>query len=88
MDESLALLDRLRGGGDVVVVGAGWIGLEVAAAARQHGCTVTIVEPTNAPLLAVMGEQIGAWFAGFHAAHEVQLRLGTGVTGFAGDGRP
>jgi 3-phenylpropionate/trans-cinnamate dioxygenase ferredoxin reductase subunit len=84
MDDSLALLERLRGGGDVVVVGAGWIGLEVAAAARQHGCTVTIIEPTSAPLLAVMGEQIGTWFADFHAAHGVELRLGTGVTGFAG----
>ena len=67
MDDSLALLEQLRGGGDVVVVGAGWIGLEVAAAARHHGCTVTIVEPTTAPLLAVMGERIGGWFADFHA---------------------
>lgn len=84
MDDSLALLGRLRGGGDVVVVGAGWIGLEVAAAARQHGCTVTIVEPTTAPLLAVMGERIGGWFADFHTAHGVEFRLGTGVTGFSG----
>ena len=84
MDDSLALLDRLRGGGDVVIVGAGWIGLEVAAAARHHGCTVTIIEPTKAPLLAVMGERIGTWFADFHAAHGVNLLLGTGVKGFAG----
>ena len=84
MDDSLALLERLRGGGDVVVVGAGWIGLEVAAAARQHDCRVTIVEPTAAPLLAVMGERIGGWFADFHTAHGVELRLGTGVTGFTG----
>ncbi len=84
MDDSLALLDRLRGGGDVVIVGAGWIGLEVAAAARHHGCTVTIIEPTKAPLLAVMGERIGTWFADFHAAHGVNLLFGTGVKGFAG----
>ena len=86
MDDSLALLERLRNGGNVVVVGAGWIGLEVAAAARQHGCTVTIIEPTAAPLLAVMGERIGTWFADFHSAHGVELRLGTGVAGFAGTG--
>ena len=84
MDDSLALLDRLRDGGDVVVVGAGWIGLEVAAAARRLGCTVTIVEPAAAPLLAVMGERIGGWFADFHAAHGVRLLLGTGITGFTG----
>ena len=87
MDDSLALLERLRDGGDVVVVGAGWIGLEVAAAARQHGCHVTIIEPAAAPLLGVMGERIGTWFADFHAAHGVELRLGTGVTGFAGTER-
>lgn len=86
MDDSLALLDSLRGGGDVVVVGAGWIGLEVAAAAREHGCTVTIVEPTPAPLLAVMGERIGGWFADLHTAHGVEVRLGAGVTGFSGTG--
>ncbi|HEY3548788.1 MAG TPA: FAD-dependent oxidoreductase [Propionicimonas sp.] len=84
MDDSLALLESLRRGGDVVVVGAGWIGLEVAAAARQHGCTVTIIEPTTAPLLAVMGERIGTWFADFHRAHGVEFRLGTGVSGFTG----
>ena len=84
MDDSLALLERLRNGGDVVVVGAGWIGLEVAAAARQHGCTVTIIEPTAAPLLALMGERIGTWFADFHVAHGVKLLLGTGVSGFSG----
>ncbi len=84
MDESLALLDQLRSGGDVVVVGAGWIGLEVAAAARQHGCRVTVVEPAAAPLLGVMGERIGGWFADFHTAQGVEFRLGTGVVGFTG----
>ena len=84
MDDSLALLERLRDGGDVVVVGAGWIGLEVAAAARQHGCHVTIIEPAAAPLLGVMGERIGTWFADYHAAHGVELRLATGLTGFTG----
>ncbi len=85
MDESLALLEQLRAGGDVVIVGAGWIGLEVAAAARHHGCTVTIVEPQAAPLLGVVGERIGGWFADFHRANGVDVRLNTGVAGFTGD---
>ncbi|MGV8908260.1 MAG: NAD(P)/FAD-dependent oxidoreductase [Propionicimonas sp.] len=87
LDDSLALLEQLRSGGDIVVVGAGWIGLEVAAAARQHGCRVTVVEPAATPLLAVMGERIGGWFADFHGAHGVEFRLGTGVAGFTGEER-
>ncbi len=86
LDDSLTLRERLKTGGDVVVVGAGWIGLEVAAAAREHGCRVTIVEPQTAPLLGVMGERIGGWFADLHRAHGVDLRPGTGVAGFAGKG--
>ncbi len=85
LDDSLALLERLRSGGDVVVVGAGWIGLEVAAAAREHGCRVTILEPQPAPLLAVMGERVGGWFADLHSEHGVDVRLGTGVARFAGE---
>lgn len=84
MDDSLALLDVIRAGGDLVVVGAGWIGLEVSAAARQHGCRVTIVDPQPVPLLAVMGEQVGGWFADLHRSHGVEFRLGTGVERFEG----
>ncbi|MFT4108034.1 NAD(P)/FAD-dependent oxidoreductase [Propionicimonas sp.] len=87
IDESLALLSRLREGGDVVVVGGGWIGLEVAAAARAHDCRVTLIEPQAAPLEGVVGPTLGAWFAQLHEAHGVQLRLGTGVVAFTGDGR-
>jgi 3-phenylpropionate/trans-cinnamate dioxygenase ferredoxin reductase subunit len=87
LDDSLALLEQLRTGGDVVVVGAGWIGLEVAAAARAHGCRVTIVEPQSSPLRAVLGDRVGGWFARWHAAHGVDVRLGTGVDGFAGEDR-
>lgn len=85
LDDSLALLERLKVGGDVVIIGAGWIGLEVAAAAREHGCRVTIVEPQAAPLLGVMGERIGGWFADLHSEHGVDVRLGTGVSRFAGE---
>ena len=67
-------------------MGAGWIGCEAAAAARQRGAQVTIVEPRSQPLLHVVGEQIGATFAALHRDHGVDLRLGTGVKGFAGEG--
>ncbi len=87
LDDSLALLDRLRDGGRVVVVGGGWIGLEVAAAARSHGGGVTLIEPQDAPLQGVVGERIGSWFARWHDRHGVQLRLGTGVAAFTGDDR-
>jgi len=85
----LAHADRLRealaSGGRVVVAGAGWIGLETAAAARTYGCEVTIVEPAPSPLHATLGPELGEYFAHLHRRHGVDLRLGTGVTGFAGD---
>jgi len=86
LEESLALRERFTEGASVVIVGAGWIGCEAAAAARQHGANVTIVEPRSQPLLGVVGEQIGATFAALHRDHGVDLRLGTGVKGFAGEG--
>lgn len=79
------LRDALAAGGRVVVVGAGWIGLETAAAARTYGCEVTIVEPGPSPLHATLGPELGSFFAELHRRHGVDLRLGTGVTGFAGD---
>ena len=86
LEESLALRERFTNGATIVIVGAGWIGCEAAAAARQRGAQVTIVEPRSQPLLHVVGEQIGATFAALHRDHGVDLRLGTGVKGFAGEG--
>ncbi|UOX91954.1 FAD-dependent oxidoreductase [Amycolatopsis sp. FBCC-B4732] len=79
------LRSALSAGGRVVVAGAGWIGLETAAAARTYGCEVTIVEPGPSPLHAALGPELGGFFADLHRTHGVELRLGTGVTGFAGD---
>ena len=88
MTDSAKIRARLVPGSDVVIIGAGWIGLEVAAAARHHGAEVTIVEPQSAPLLGVVGEQVGSWFADLHRAHGVTLRLGEGVERLEGeDGR-
>jgi 3-phenylpropionate/trans-cinnamate dioxygenase ferredoxin reductase subunit len=86
MLESAALRARLVAGSNVVIVGAGWIGLEVAAAARDHGCEVTIVEPQAAPLLGVVGERVGTWFADLHRSHGVDLRLGAKVARLEGHG--
>ncbi len=76
--------DRLRGafGPDrrLVVVGAGWIGLEVAAAAREAGTQVTVYETAALPLERVLGPRIAQVFADVHRAHGVDLRLSTQVT--------
>jgi 3-phenylpropionate/trans-cinnamate dioxygenase ferredoxin reductase component len=85
--DSSRLRAALRGGGRVAVVGAGWIGLETAAAARGYGCEVTVVEPQAVPLQAALGPEMGAFFAGVHRGHGVDLRLGRGVTELRGPGR-
>jgi 3-phenylpropionate/trans-cinnamate dioxygenase ferredoxin reductase subunit len=71
----------------VVMVGAGFIGSEVAASARMLGCQVTMLEATPVPLLHALGEQMGAVYAGFHRDHGVDLRLGEGIAAFRGVGR-
>src|SRR4051812_4487705 len=67
-----------------VVVGAGWIGLEAAAAARAAGLQVTVVEPAPLPLLRVLGPEVARIFADLHRDHGVDLRLGTGVAELLG----
>jgi len=84
MDESEALLDGLRAGGNVVVVGAGWIGLEVAAAARDHGCAVTVVETAPLPLYNVLGQEVAAVFRELHEARGVRFHFEAGVREFGG----
>lgn len=79
-DDSAALKERLTPGGRIVVVGAGWIGLEVASAARQAGAGVTVFEVAELPLVRVLGPEVAAVFADLHRHHGVDLRLGTQVT--------
>jgi 3-phenylpropionate/trans-cinnamate dioxygenase ferredoxin reductase component len=83
--ESQSLTDAYATKPRVVVVGAGWIGLEAAAAARERGCEVTLIEPQSTALAAVLGEQVGGLFADLHRRHGVDLRFGTGVAAFLGD---
>jgi 3-phenylpropionate/trans-cinnamate dioxygenase ferredoxin reductase component len=81
-----ALRGRLDRGGAVVVIGAGWIGAEVAASARQRGLEVTVIEPLEVPLERVLGREVGAVYRDIHLDHGVQILLGTGVEAFEGAG--
>jgi 3-phenylpropionate/trans-cinnamate dioxygenase ferredoxin reductase subunit len=82
--DSLRLREAIRGASRVAVVGAGWIGSEVAASARQMGAEVVIIDPAPVPLQRVLGDEVGAMFSALHRDHGVALRLGTGVTALRG----
>ena len=81
-----ALRERLDRGGSVVVIGAGWIGCEVAASARQRGLEVTVIGPSAVPLERVLGKEVGSVYRDIHADHGTRLLLGTGVEAIEGDG--
>jgi 3-phenylpropionate/trans-cinnamate dioxygenase ferredoxin reductase component len=84
--DSERLATALRGGGRVVIAGAGWIGLEVAAAAREAGCDVTVVEPEPAALYRALGPELGAVFTDLHREHGVTFRFGESVSELRGPG--
>jgi 3-phenylpropionate/trans-cinnamate dioxygenase ferredoxin reductase subunit len=84
VDDSLRLRDAIRTASRVAVIGAGWIGSEVAASARQMGADVVLVDPGPVPLRRVLGDEIGEVFRRLHADHGVTLRLGSGVTALRG----
>jgi 3-phenylpropionate/trans-cinnamate dioxygenase ferredoxin reductase subunit len=79
VDEAMDLLASLTEGAKLAVVGAGWIGLEVTANARQRGVDVTVVEAVELPLLGALGREAAEIFAGLHRDHGVDLRLNTSV---------
>lgn len=78
--DALALKDRLGPGRRLVVVGAGFLGAEVAAVATSRGTHVTLLEPAPVPLAHAVGEDIGRVLALAHHDHGVDLRTGTAVT--------
>jgi NADPH-dependent 2,4-dienoyl-CoA reductase/sulfur reductase-like enzyme len=86
---TLADSDRIAAvateGAHLVVIGAGWIGLEVAAAARHRGANVTVVESLGLPLQRVLGDEMAEVFAALHQAHGVDLRFRASVTAIAPD---
>jgi 3-phenylpropionate/trans-cinnamate dioxygenase ferredoxin reductase component len=85
VDDSDALRERLDAGGSVVVVGAGWIGSEVAASASQRGLDVTVIDPLSVPLERVLGAEMGAVYRDIHTDHGVRMLMDTGVAAFEGD---
>jgi 3-phenylpropionate/trans-cinnamate dioxygenase ferredoxin reductase component len=87
LTDSDRIAAALVDGAKLVMVGGGWIGLEVAAAARQRGCDVTVLERSELPLLRVLGPDIARVFADLHRDHGVAFRFGAAVREFQGDGR-
>jgi 3-phenylpropionate/trans-cinnamate dioxygenase ferredoxin reductase subunit len=86
LDDCLALRTELDASPRVAVVGAGFIGAEVAASCRARGLDVTLIEALPLPLANAIGPEVGQVIADEHRDHGVRLRLGVGVDGFAGDG--
>jgi 3-phenylpropionate/trans-cinnamate dioxygenase ferredoxin reductase component len=81
-----ALRAAFAGSPRVVIVGGGFLGMEVAAAARGLGLDVTVIEPLAQPMIRQVGPMIGAEVARLHREHGVDLRTGIGVTEPVGDG--
>ena len=86
VQDSERLREALRGGGQVVIAGAGWIGLETAAAAREYGCDVTVVEPEAGALQRTLGPELGEVFTDLHRSHGVTFRFGAGISELTGSG--
>jgi len=87
MDDCLALQADLQGGPRVAVIGAGFIGSEVAATAKGLGADVVVVEALPVPLERALGPEMGPLAAALHREHGVEVRLGVAVAGLEGDGR-
>jgi 3-phenylpropionate/trans-cinnamate dioxygenase ferredoxin reductase subunit len=85
--DSALLADVLVHGARLVIVGAGWIGLEVAAAAREHGVEVTIVEAAALPLRQALGDRLAEVFAELHRGHGVTFHFGAQVAEVRGERR-
>ncbi|HUJ33969.1 MAG TPA: FAD-dependent oxidoreductase [Solirubrobacteraceae bacterium] len=77
---------RLDDSGRVAVVGAGWIGSEFAASARQLGLDVTVIDPLALPNERIFGAEVGGFYRDVHVQHGVEMLLGQGVEAFEGDG--
>jgi 3-phenylpropionate/trans-cinnamate dioxygenase ferredoxin reductase subunit len=86
IDDAEALNSVLVEGSSLAIIGAGWIGLEVAAGARDRGVSVTVVEMAEVPLLGALGREVGEVFAALHRDHGVDLRLGATVHEIATSG--
>lgn len=86
IDDSRDLRGRLVEGARIVIVGAGWIGAEVATTARKKGCSVTVVEAADTPLANALGPEVGALTAPWYAEAGVELCTGLKVAEVDDDG--
>jgi NADPH-dependent 2,4-dienoyl-CoA reductase/sulfur reductase-like enzyme len=84
VDDAIALRAELVPGAQMVVIGAGFIGAEIASTARKLGMQVTVVEATRTPLQLQLGERLGAVVASAHSVHGTTLICGVGVAGLTG----
>jgi 3-phenylpropionate/trans-cinnamate dioxygenase ferredoxin reductase subunit len=87
LEDSDRLREVARSGGRLVVIGAGWIGCEAAASARELGADVTVVEMADVPLERVLGARVGGIYADLHRQHGVELLSGARLEAIEGDGR-
>ena len=87
IEDSNAIRDRIDAGGRLVTIGAGWIGAEVAASARQRGCEVTILATGKLPLERVLGPELGAIYRDIHTDHGTEFIGGARVEAIEGNGR-
>jgi NADPH-dependent 2,4-dienoyl-CoA reductase/sulfur reductase-like enzyme len=88
LDDALALREGLAAAKSVVVIGAGFLGAEAAAVAREQGLAVTLADPLPSPMIRQLGAPMGELLAALHRRHGVDVRTGVGVAGLTGtDGR-
>jgi 3-phenylpropionate/trans-cinnamate dioxygenase ferredoxin reductase subunit len=85
-DDAERLRAALTEGSRLAIIGGGWIGLEVASAARSHGVEVVILEMAPQPLHAVLGDEVASLFADLHRAHGVDVRTGVKIGGIRSTG--
>jgi 3-phenylpropionate/trans-cinnamate dioxygenase ferredoxin reductase component len=86
MANSASLRDAIRGADRVAVIGAGWIGCEVAASAREMGAAVVMVELADLPLQRVLGPEVGRFYRDLHADHGVEMHFGVATCSLVGSG--
>jgi NADPH-dependent 2,4-dienoyl-CoA reductase/sulfur reductase-like enzyme len=87
VDDSLAIAKAMAGGRRVVIVGAGFIGAEVASSARELGLDVVLLEGASAPLIRIFGSTVGEYFADLHRRNGVDLRCEVPIAAIEGAGR-
>jgi len=87
IDDVLSIQSEIQEGRRLVIVGAGYIGLEVAAVTTQLGLEVTVVEMEDRVMSRVVSPQLSEFYQREHLAHGVTLKLSTGTSGFSGDGK-